>query len=302
MPAVYSIISRRQKEFFMKIGVSLYSFHNYAKPDSLGVKGCIDKVKELGGEGIDITDGVGGMTFETHAQYLAFAKDIGEYSRQVGIQPVCFCVGADFINRPLEQEIERVKRLSEVAAAYGCQMMRHDATSGYPSTVKYNRSFDCVLPTLAKAYRAVTEYAEMLGIKTCVENHGFFVQDPDRVEKLINAVGHPNFGALVDIGNFSCADVDNAYAVGITAPYAFHAHAKDFHIKDGSLDYPGEGFFQTRAGNYLRGAIIGHGDVPVRKCINALKRAGYDGYLMIEFEGMEDPIRGISVGISNLRR
>ena len=53
------------------------------------------------------------------------------------------------------------------------------------------------------------------------------------VEKLINAVAHPNFGALVDIGNFSCADEYNPASVGIMAPYAIHAHAKDFHIKSG---------------------------------------------------------------------
>ena len=34
----------------------------------------------------------------------------------------------------------------------------------------------------------------------------------------------------------------------------------------------------------------------------ALKRTGYDGYLSIEFEGMEDCIQGISVGLANLRR
>ena len=88
----------------------------------------------------------------------------------------------------------------------------------------------------------------------------------------------------------------------LSAPYAIHAHAKDFHIKSGNGENPGAGFFQSRGCNYLRGAIIGHGDVPVRQCINALKRAGYDGYLMVEFEGMEDPIKGISVGLDNLRR
>lgn len=56
----------------------------------------------------------------------------------------------------------------------------------------------------------MTEYAEQKGVKTCIENHGFFAQDAERVEKLINAVGHPNFGALVDIGNFACADEDSA--------------------------------------------------------------------------------------------
>lgn len=283
----------------MKIGVSLYSFHGYANPSSLGVKGCIEKAKEIGCEGFDIIEVSG---FETQEQVLAYAKDIGEYANSIGMQPVCYCIGSDFLNKPLEEEIERVKRHVDIAVAYGCKCIRHDATVGYPSDVKVGRSFDAVLPILTNAYRAVTEYAATLGIKTCIENHGFFAQDPERIEKLVNAVGNPNFGALVDIGNFACADVDHGYAVGITAPYAIHAHAKDFHKKSGNGDNPGEGFFQTRAGNYLRGSIIGHGDVPVRQCVAALKRAGYDGFLMIEFEGMEDPIRGITVGYNNLKR
>jgi sugar phosphate isomerase/epimerase len=180
--------------------------------------------------------------------------------------------------------------------------MRHDATPCYPASVKTGRSFDVVLPILTKAYRAVTEYAKTVGVKTCIENHGFFAQDPDRIEKLINAVGNDNFGALVDIGNFACADVDHAYAVGLTAPYAIHAHAKDFHKKPGTGVNPGEGWFNSRACNYLRGSIIGHGDVPVQQCIAALRRAGYDEYLMIEFEGMEDPLKGIRIGVDNLRR
>lgn len=282
----------------MKIGVSLYSFHGYN--ESLGIKGCIDKVKEFGGEGVDFVETP--QYANDIEAYKAYAKDIGDYCRSVGIQPLCFCVGSDFLNRDLEAEIERVKGLVDVAEAYGCPVIRHDATPGYPVTVKTGRSFDHVLPILAKAYRAVTEYAETKGIKTCIENHGFFAQDPDRVEKLVNAVGHKNFGALVDIGNFACADADHNYAVGLLAPYAFHAHAKDFHKRSGSLDNPGEGWFMSRGGNYLRGAIIGQGDVPVRQCINTLRRNGYDGFLTIEFEGMEDPLKGIRIGCDNLKR
>ncbi|MBO5734839.1 MAG: sugar phosphate isomerase/epimerase [Clostridia bacterium] len=283
----------------MKIGVSLYSFHGYSSADSLGIKGCIDKAKEFGCEGVDFVEFGNGLT---HEEYLALAKEYGDYCKQVGIEAVCFCVGADFLNRDLDEEIERVKKLVDIAAALGAKCMRHDATPGYPASVKTGRSFDVVLPILTKAYRAVTEYAKTVGVKTCIENHGFFAQDPDRIEKLINAVGNDNFGALVDIGNFACADVDHAYAVGLTAPYAIHAHAKDFHKKPGTGVNPGEGWFNSRACNYLRGSIIGHGDVPVQQCIAALRRAGYDEYLMIEFEGMEDPLKGIRIGVDNLRR
>ena len=87
------------------------------------------------------------------------------------------------------------------------------------------------------------------------ENHGFFAQDSDRVEKMVNAVASNNYGLLVDIGNFTCADEDPAIAVGRVAPYAFHVHAKDFHIKSAMEPNPGAGFFRSRNGTYLRGAI-----------------------------------------------
>lgn len=284
----------------MKIGVSLYSFQGYTDESSLGIKGCIAKAKEFGAEGVDFVES---WQYANDIEaYKAYAKDIGDYCRSIDMQPLCFCVGADFLNKNIDEEIARVKGLVDVAEAYGCPVIRHDATGGYPTDVKTGRSFDFVLPILVKAYSEITEYAATKGIKTCIENHGFFAQDPERVEKLINAVNNPNFGALVDIGNFACADADHNYAVGLLTPYAVHAHAKDFHKRSGSLDNPGEGWFMSRGGNYLRGAIIGQGDVPVRQCVQTLRRYGYDGFLTIEFEGMEDALKGIRIGCDNLKR
>jgi sugar phosphate isomerase/epimerase len=122
------------------------------------------------------------------------------------------------------------------------------------------------------------------------------------MEKLYQAVNHENFGLLTDMGNFLCADEAPDKAFGRLAPYAFYAHAKDFHVKSAMLPDPGEGFFRSRSGNYLRGAIIGHGNVPVLHCIRALKNAKYDGYVAIEFEGMEEPVQAITIGLNNLRR
>jgi sugar phosphate isomerase/epimerase len=283
----------------MKAGVSLYSFHKYSANDSLGMKGCIEKAKEFGFTGLDFVE-FGDPS--SRNEYLKYAAEIGSFCKEVGMDPVCFCVGSDFVNKAADSEIDRVKFLAEVAATLGCPLMRHDATRGLPPTVKTKRGFSDLLPILAESYRNVTEYASTLGVKTCVENHGFFVQQSSRVEALINAVGHENFGALIDIGNFMCADEESAKAVGILAPYAFHAHAKDFHFRDGSLDAPGEGWFKTLSGDYIRGAILGHGVVRVRQCIETLARNGYDGYLALEFEGMEDPLRAIAISASNLKR
>ena len=139
----------------MKLGVSLYSFHGYTDPSSLGVKGCIDKVKELGGEGVDIIEG---PAFETQEEYLAYAKDIGDYLKQVGIEACCFCAGSDFINGSdgdLQKEIERVKGRVDIAAAYGCKFMRHDATPGFVLAKRnYGKGFDDALPRLVEGYRS----------------------------------------------------------------------------------------------------------------------------------------------------
>ncbi len=283
----------------MKTCVSSYSFGEYISDEKLGLYGLIAKVAEMGFDGIEFSEGAwsGGLSMDV-------ARRIRECAAENNLEMVSYCVGADFINGSngiLKDEIERLYKQLDFAAAMGVKNMRHDVTGGFRGR-KVNCGYDDAVPILAEGCREVAKYAEQIGLGTMTENHGFFSQDAQRVEKLINAAGHPNFGALVDIGNFMCADETPPLSVGILAPYAKHVHAKDFHFKSGMDINPGAGFFMSRAGNYLRGAIIGHGDAMVYQSIQALRRVGYDGYLSIEFEGMEDKLVGISTGLSNLKR
>ncbi len=283
----------------MKFSVSIYSYHQYAKQGKQSVLAAIDYAALLGFDGIDFVDA--GLEYDS---YLPYAKEVGEYCRSKGLIPACFCSGADFLNGSdgdLDAEIARVCRQVDKAAAYGVPVMRHDVV-GFMNNFKGIGSYENLIPRLAKGCLAVTQYAAEKGIKTCTENHGYLSQDAARVEALIETVKHENFGMLVDIGNFMCADEDPSVSVGRCAQYAFHAHVKDFYLRSGSLDNPGEGWFRTRAGNYLKGAIVGHGVVPVRQCLETLKRNAFDGFVGLEFEGMEDPLTGIRVGLDNLKR
>jgi sugar phosphate isomerase/epimerase len=285
----------------MKIGVSSYSFSRLVHEKRMTQFDVIAKSKELGFDAIEFA-GLDVPAGETPASY---AGRVREACAQAGLPIVCYTIGADFLRAGADAwqaEAERLKGEVRQAAALGVPTMRHDATGGFPRGHVGPRGFDDALPALVKGCRAVTEFAAGLGIRTTVENHGFFCQDSERVEKLVNGVNDPNFGTLVDIGNFLCADEDPAAAVGRVAPYVFHAHAKDFHVKPGSAPEPGAGWFKSRAGTFLRGAIVGHGQVPVPQCLGILKRSGYDGYLSLEFEGMEEPLTGIAVGLENLRR
>ena len=285
----------------MQLGVSSYSFSKLVRSGAMSQLGVIAQAKEMGFEVIEFS----AFILPEGETPLSFAPRVLEECDRVGIQIANYTIGADFLNGSggdLGAEIEMVKDEVRAAEILGSPGMRHDATRGFPPDHVGPRGFDDALPRLVEGCRAITEFAAEKGIRTMVENHGFYAQDSERVEKLINAVNHPNFGVLIDMGNFLCVDEDPAVAVGRLAPYVFHAHAKDFHVKAGCLPNPGTGWFRTRGDNYIRGAIIGHGEVPLLQCIRALKKAGYDGVLSIEFEGMEDPILGVSVGLKNLRR
>ena len=281
----------------MKLSVTTYSFGQYINEDKLGIFGVIDKAAELGFDGIEFTEGAWMNNLDPER-----AKAVREHCGEKGLEVVAFCIGANFLTADLDAEIARVKKNVDFAAALGAKNMRHDMGWGFPADKKICRGYDDALPFFAAATREVAEYAESKGVGTMSENHGYFSQDALRVEKLVNTVAHPNFGALVDIGNFMCADEDPVVSVGIMASYAKHVHAKDFFFRSGMEIDPGEGWFRTRAMNYLRGAIIGQGAAKVYQSIQILKNAGYDGYVTVEFEGIEDNLKGIRIGKDNLAR
>ena len=286
----------------MKISVSSYSFQQYISAGKMTQLDCVAKAHELGFEAIEFID-LEPCEKPTLEQQIEYAKAIRAEADKYGMDINAYTIGATmYHNDPADsaKEIERLKGQLLVAKELGAKVMRHDVCYKLGKTGN-SRSFDLMLPTIAANIRELTSYAETLGIKTCTENHGYIAQDSDRMERLFNAVNHDNFGLLVDMGNFACADENSQTAVSRVAPYAIHAHAKDMYLKSAAYTKP-DGWGTTRGGNYFKGAIIGEGDIPVKECVKALKRAEYDGYLSIEYEGAVDCIKGISKGLANLKQ
>ncbi len=283
----------------MKIGVSSYSFSSYMRHTGCDYIKICDIAKEIGFDGIEFVDldpAVSGLSDD-----VATAKAIRAHCEKIGLEIAAYTIGANFLKDDPDAETARVKHLVDIAALLGAPVMRHDA-SWAPRIKGQGYTWREAVKEMVPYIRQVTEYAATKGVKTCTENHGHFIQDPERVETLIREVDNPNYGWLVDMGNFICADRDSLQAVAIAAPYAFHVHAKDFLYKPGSQPNPGVGWFKTRGENYIRGTIVGHGVIPVAQCVTMLKNAGYDGYLSLEFEGLEDNMVALKGGYEYLRR
>lgn len=276
----------------MKISVTSYSFSRLFREGKMTQADVPQKAHELGFDGVEFTD-LDGKTYE---EQCALADRIRESADRYGMPIVCYAVSANMYQPTKEAsdaEVLRICRKVDLAKRLGAPVMRHDMTFSLGKSGDAV-SFDRMLPVMAENTRRVTEYAATQGIVTVTENHGTVSQDSDRIERLYNAVAHDNFGLLLDLGNFVCADEDPFRAVGRLAPYARHAHAKDFApaVSDG---------FLTRGGRRIRGTVIGEGIVPIAACLGALVHAGYDGYLTVEYEGSEDPLAAIARGRANLR-
>ncbi len=284
----------------MKISVSSYSFFSAIKKGVITPFECIAKAKELGFDAIEFVDFIN-FDASDRENWKETAKKLKAECDRVGIEISSLTVGADLLQNP-DEDMKKLEEFLEIGEILGVKYMRHDATVGFPRNSDKYISFDSVVDELSERFRKITELAEEKGIRTMTENHGYFSQDSDRVEKLYSKINHKNFGLLCDIGNFMCADEDPALAVARVAPYTIYVHCKDFILKPYYSEDPGEGSFKTRAGNYLIGTIIGHGNVPVKQCLSILKSCGYDGYIAVEFEGMEDSFDGVRIGADNIRK
>lgn len=279
----------------MKLAVSSYSFWQAMREKRMNIADVIPTAKEMGYEGVEIVRGN-----QSDAEMRALAQYLKVQSEEQNMPIIAYMVGADFLKNGLDAEVKRLKGEAEIAALMGAPRMRHDSTQGFDAEGKPVAVKDAI-PVLADGYRRVTEFAAGLGVHTMIENHGYYMQDSARVKALVEAVGHPNFGWLTDMGNFLCADEDPVSAMKVASPMSVHAHAKDFHFKKAGEFAPDQGWFGTRGGNKLRGAIIGHGAVDVAGCLKLLKGAGYDGWLSVEFEGIEDCLMALKADHENLK-
>lgn len=283
----------------MKIGVSTYCFWPLLKKGDYTIFDAIEYAKKTGFDAMDFTE----LKPPPGKSESEYAEELGAACRKAGIEAYAYTVGANFFadkSGDMSKETEKLKACVDIAKLLGASMMRHDICWELDANSNC-RSWQEVIAAVQGAVREIAEYAGGKGIKTMTENHGLVLQNSTQLEALVRAVNHPNYGLLVDIGNFLCADESCLKAVVRLIPYAFHIHAKDFLYKSGMEPQPDDSWFHTKERNYLRGTILGHGAVSVAQCLEVIKKLGYKGCVTLEYEGLEEPLDAISRGFEFLK-
>jgi len=167
--------------------------------------------------------------------------------------------------RRREAAVASLKRYVDLAADLRCPNIRVLAGHEVPEAERSPH-----LPRLAESLRSIGEVAQAAGVTLVIENHmdSMAITARQTVE-VVKAVNHPAVGILYDQPNLMvCKAEPFEEAFPLQAPYIRHVHVKDFVLVNGRKV----------------AAVLGTGLVPWPKIFPLLQRAGYRGFLTLEYE------------------
>jgi len=167
------------------------------------------------------------------------------------------------------ESVENHYKWVHAAKLMGCHTMRVNAFGDADREIFRMAIMD--------AMSRLADYAAKSGINIVIENHGLFSSDAALIAEIIKEVNRPNFGSFPDFGNWCLSakwgttqgDCDKVYdryqGVAELLPYAKALSAKSYNFNEEGED--------TKIDYY--------------KMMKIVKESDYNGYIGIEYEGME---------------
>ncbi len=208
---------------------------------------------------------------QTRPMYL---RMLTRRARDLGLSIIAVCAHNDFGRAdPMlrQSEVVKVKQWVEVAEQMGAPLVR--VLAGFPEGDREAR-----WPTMIEALREAADYAGHTGIRLALENHnpGAFTATADEFLRVLHEVNSPHLVPLLDTGNY----VDGWPSVQKTVGIAAHVHAKFWKPREDGSD---------EVVDYV-------------KIIPALREAGYDEWVSLEYEAPEPETTGVPRTLTYLRR
>ncbi|MDO9542781.1 MAG: sugar phosphate isomerase/epimerase family protein [Kiritimatiellia bacterium] len=256
----------------MKLSVMSYTFsrQGWNKNGRFDLEGMCRVACELNIDGADIVT--------THG---LLPKEIRCILSDYGIAPVCYTFSAalNFTTAVKRAAgVDQVKAGVDIAAEIGAPLIMV-VTPG-----KEDAPRDVSRRHFVEGFRESVGFARSAGITMTIENFpgkkSPFIISSDVLEA-INEL--PGLKLTFDNVNVLTGGEDPAASFTRCAASVVHAHFKDW-----VLVQPGMGL-DGLDGRCYEGALIGEGIVPHHACLAAMKRAGYKGYINIEYEGNKYP-------------
>ena len=255
----------------LKISCCAYSYRQYLTKGEWTLDDFLETSAKLGFDGVEMT-----------SYYFPNYPDKPDDEYLYHIKQKAFLLGLDisgtaarnnFCNpdeNGRKADVEHVKMWMECGAKLGAPEIRIFGGNGIPD----GHTEEEVTEWVAECVKECADFGAKCGVMPALENHGGFPEKAEQALRVLRMVDSDWAGANLDTCNFRS---DDPYEeIEKVAPYAITCHVK---------------------------VSVGKGEnADMGRIVDILKKAGYRGYLPIEYEEREDPITGVPKFLSEIRK
>lgn len=257
----------------LRLGLAAYSLRQHLQIDGateprMDLHGFIDYCHALGVGGAELTS-----YYFPSVVDAAFLADLRRLCQLRGVTVTGGAVRNDFCNpAAVEASLDHVRTWIDHYAFLGAPVIRifaGEAVAGEPLAATLDR---CIA-----ACTEVCRHAADRGIMLALENHGGVTAHAADLVEIVRRVDSPAFGINFDSGNFT--DCDDPYpALEAIAPYAVNA--------------------QIKVEMHPRGKAE---PADLERVLGILRRAGYSGWAVLEYEAAAPPLEAVPRWVDTLR-
>lgn len=259
----------------MKLGLSMWSVVSLHR-QGFTAEDFVRLASELGVDGVELLD-------YFWADKTTQPQQIVQLAKECSLDILSYAIDNDFVNADSairHKMQDHVRREIDLAADVGAPVVRV-----FSGNAKQNIDFETGFTWIVEGLSEAAEYAETKEIMLCLENHGTFAGTSAQIERILDEVGSPALTATFDTGNFMLCMENPKEAINRLAKRVGHVHFKDFRYVDSDET---KGVYTGLGGTRVKGTAIGEGDVDLPYIVKALQEVGYQGSLVIEYEGTDD--------------
>lgn len=193
------------------------------------------------------------------AQLARFRRQVEDSG--VRVSAIGSPIGKIDIDAPFEPELERLRRIADIAGLLGTPLVRV-----FSFFIPQTHDPGAYRAPVIDRMRALAELAAERGLVLAHENEKNIYGDlPERCEDIIASVGSPALRATFDAANFvQCGVRPHTGAYDVLRPYLVYVQVKDALMATGQV------------------VPAGQGDGEVGATLAALRDSGFQGYLSLE--------------------
>ncbi len=253
----------------LKTAICAYSFRTALGDGSLTYLDLVDMAVENGVDGLDST-----VYWFPQDNLESFLTAFRRKAYLAAVELPSIAIRTDLCRKdPNDQQREAawLRHWIDVSYRLGSSHIRV-----FGGRVPDGSSEDEAATWVAEILKRTADYAADHGVVLGLENHGGITARAERIIQIVGEVDHPNVGINLDTGNFR---TDPYSQIEMCLPYAVNSQFK-VHIRD-------------EQGNHLPSDWD--------RIVAMFAKAGYRGYMALEYEAQEDPFKAVPRHLAKLR-